>query len=141
MTPMNGQRHLTTATACALTALLVTGAAGVSDVAIACVCPDGQVTIEAGAVCSCCSASSSGDPVVDAGLSFEDSPCSDCVDVPLRVLQIKNDPLQVHPETATNRCRARLPAGFSGLEADRRARPGQAHRLTLELLQSVILLT
>jgi len=128
------------ATAFVLTALLVMGAAGPSVAAIACVCPDGQVEIEA-AVCSCCSAENPDNRTVASEWELGSTSCNDCVDVPLRVLPLKNDRLHILSMASNTRDRVTPFAGVTGSEVDRPVRPDHGHRLTQALLSSIVLLT
>jgi hypothetical protein len=132
--------HPTAATACVLAALLAMSGAGLADAAIACVCPDGGVEVEA-AVCSCCqSDSSDGLAIGDHPASSEPS-CDACVDVSLQVLSMKSGSL--HLESA--KTDAAFPGapllGMTRCEQDRISRPDQGHRLALALLSAAILLT
>ena len=137
---MNRPRHPLSAIACVLTALLVTGAAGDGVGAIACICPDGQVKVEA-AGCACCDPVSSDDHVVDAASASEQPSCSDCVDVPLRTPPIKASPLQLNDATvpATGHAIPTVPA--VGGERSWPAPPDLGHRLSLALLSSVVIRT
>jgi hypothetical protein len=130
----------TAATAFVLTALLVVGAAGPSVAAVACVCPDGQVEIET-ADCWCCSAENPANRTVASELELESSSCNDCVDIPMRVLLLKNDGLHIQSMAFNTWDRGTPFAGVTGSEVDRPVRPDHGHRLTLALLSSVVLLT
>lgn len=137
---MKRPHRRSTATAFVLTTLLVMGAAGPSVAAIACVCPDGQVEIET-AVCSCCSAENLDNRPVASEWELESSSCSDCVDIPMRVLPLKNDRLHLQSIAANTRDRVTPLTGVTGFEVDRPVRPNHGHRPTLALLSSVVLLT
>jgi hypothetical protein len=139
-TMMNRSRHLPSAIACILTALLVTGAAGGGVGAIACICPDGQVKVEA-ADCACCDPVSSDDHAVDAASASEQPSCSDCVDVPLHTHPIKTTPFQLDDATVPTPGHAPPAASTVGGERSRPAPPGLGHRLSLELLSSVVIRT
>ncbi len=123
-----------------LTALLVMSAAGPSVAAVACVCPDGHVEIET-AVCSCCSAENSANRTVGSELELESSSCNDCVDIPMRVLPLKNDKLNFQSMASDTQDRTTPFAGVTGIEMDRPVRPNHGHRLSQALLSSVVLLT
>jgi len=137
---MKRPHRRTTVTAFMLTALLVVGAAVPSVAAVACVCPDGQVEIET-AVCSCCSTENPDNRTVASEWELESSSCNDCVDVPLRVLPLKNDRLYIQSTAVNTRDRGTPFADVKGIEVDRPIRPDHGHRLTQTLLSSVVLLT
>jgi hypothetical protein len=126
--------------ACILTALLVNGAAGGGVGAIACICPDGQINFE-GADCACCDPVDSDDHVVDAAWAPVQPSCSDCVDVPLRTPPIEANPLQLEDGTVTARGHATPAVSAAGSERSCPAPPGLGHRLSLELLSSVVIQT
>ena len=123
-----------------LTALLVVSAAGPSVAAVACVCPDGQVEIEA-AVCSCCSAENPDNRAVASEWELESSSCNDCVDIPMRVLPLKNDRLHLQSMAVYTRDRATPLTAVTGSEVDRPVRPDHGHQLSQALPSSVVLLT
>lgn len=128
------------ATAFVLTVLLVMGAAGASFDAVACVCPDGQVKVET-AVCSCCSAENPDNLSVTSEWELESSSCNDCVDIPMRVLPLKNDRLHLQSMAVYTTDRVTPLTGVTGSEVGRPVRPDHGHRPTLALLSSVVLLT
>ena len=137
---MDRSRHLLSAMACILTVPLLTGAAGDGVGAIACICPDGQVKVEA-ANCACCDPVNSADQVVD-GESASDQPyCSDCVDVPLRTPPINADPFRLDNATvpATGHAIATVPAVGGGRSWP--PLPDLGHPLSLALLSSVVIRT
>ncbi len=137
---MKRPRRPSTATAFMLTTLLVVGAAAPSAAAVACVCPDGQVEIEA-AVCSCCSAENPDNHAFAPEWELESSSCNDCVDIPMRVLPLKNDRLHLQSMAADTRNLAAPFTGIAGVEIGRPVRPDHGHRLTQTFLSSVVLLT
>jgi hypothetical protein len=122
-------------------ALVITSSAGVADAAIACVCPDGEVGVEAAWVCSCCYPADSDGIAADMGSASGNPSCSDCVDVPLRMPPTKNDHPRLHAVTVEGSGHSTPIACAPGFERERTARPDQGHRLTLALLASVVLLT
>lgn len=77
-----------TVTACMLAAVLVLSNAAQIGAAVFCVGSDGHVDIES-AVCACCTLTVSHDERVRSGLVPASPSCSDCVDVPLRMLSFK----------------------------------------------------
>lgn len=123
-----------------LTALLIVGAAGPSVAAVACVCPDGNVEIEA-AICSCCSTENPDNRMVASELELESTSCNDCVDIPMRVLPLKNDRLHIQSMASNTQDFATPFAGVADSEVDLPVRPDHSHRLTETLLSSVVLLT
>jgi len=137
---MRKNSHITAATAFVLTALLVMGADGPPVAAVACVCPDGQVEIET-AVCSCCSAENPDNRTVASEWDLGNSSCNDCVDIPMRVLQLKNDRLHLQSMAANTQDRATPFASVTGFEVGRPVRPDHGHRLSQAILSSVVLLT
>ena len=62
--------------------------------AVVCVGSDGHVDIES-SVCACCTLTVSHDERVHSGLVPASPSCSDCVDVPLRVLPLKSKDTQL----------------------------------------------
>lgn len=128
-------------TAFGLMALLMTSGAGTSVAAVACVCPDGQVEIEAAAICSCCHAESVDDRTVEPAWGTENASCDDCVDVPLRVPPLKNDHVRLQIVAADSGNPVAPVSRFTKSGWGRSSPPEQGHRLTLALLSSVVLLT
>ena len=138
---MKRSNRRSTATASILVALLITSTAGLADTAVACVCPDGQVEIEAATICSCCNPVNSDDHGFEAESAFESQSCNDCVDVPLRVPFAGNEPHQRGTETVQDKNQSSPSSHEIGCEDIRPSRPDQGHRLNLALLSSVVLLT
>lgn len=137
---MNRSRHLLSATACILAVLLVTGTAGPGALAIACICPDGQVTVEA-ADCACCGPETSGDQSGPAALASEQPSCNDCVDVALHTSPIKAGSIQLNHATVVAGRHGSPTVPAVDCERSRSAPPDLGHRLSLALLSSVVILT
>ena len=137
---MKRPHRRSTATAFILVALLMTSTAGLADTAVACICPDGQVEIEA-AACSCCSAENPDNRAVASEWELESSSCNDCVDIPMRVLPLKNERMHLQSMAVYTRDRATPLTGVTGSEVDRPVLPDHGHPNTLALLSSVVLLT
>jgi len=126
--------------ACVLTALLVAGMTGEDVVAIACICPDGQVKVEA-ETCACCDPVNSDDHLVDAASASDQPSCSDCVDVPLRTPPTKASQVQLDNATVTATSHASPTVPAVGCERFWPAPPDLGHRLSLALLSSVVIRT
>ena len=138
---MSHLRHLTTATAFLLAALLATSAAGPAVAAIVCICPDGGIELGVPGLCSCCGPTSSELRTTDGTSAANRASCSDCVDVPLRAPLSKNQPLQLDAAAAGTGNHGSPVVAATAPGAARPSRPEPAPRTILELLASVVLLT
>jgi len=122
-------------------ALLITGAAGMADAAIACLCPEGRVAVEMALVCSCCHPVGTNGEEVSTTWTSDRPACDECVDVALRVPPFRTDSFQLQSVIDRTRGRATPNVGNAGSECDRVACCDHGHLHALALLSSVVLLT
>jgi hypothetical protein len=136
---MTRARHLLTATALTLVALLITSAASLADPAVACICPGGQVKVEAATAC-CCKAEAADDHVTGRKPEAAHPSCSDCTTVPLREPLAKNDAPHLDTVSINLWCHASPNRPVVAHQWRRPLSPGLGHRLPKALLSAVVLL-